>query len=286
MVTARQAWKEAAARLAGCGVEDAALDAARLLVHAGGPDARLWPDEPLTQAVRRAFDGYVARRAAREPLQYILGSWDFMDLTLAVGPGVLIPRPDTELAAQLAIDAARRAAACHPGRAVRAADLCAGTGALGLALARHVPGARVTAVELSGAAFAYLEKNNAACGGPLVLVQADALAWCPPEPLDVVVSNPPYVTAAEYDALAPELYAEPRLALVPAGGEEDGLLFYRALARNAPALLAPGGELVAEIGDTQGPAVTALMAAAGLVRVCLHRDLSGHPRVVTACRPV
>lgn len=284
MVTAGAALRDAAARLAAAGVEDASFDAAQLLAHAGGPDGRLWPDSPLSEAVCRAFRALVARRAAREPLQYILGSWDFLDFTLAVGPGALIPRQDTETLAGLAIGLARQLAGERPGRPVRAADLCAGTGALGLALARHVPGVQVTAVELSGQAFAYLRRNNEAQGSPMALVQADALCWRPAAPLDLVVSNPPYVTAAEYAALAPELYAEPRSALVPVGGEEDGLLFYRAYARSAPALLAPGGALAVEIGERQGPAVTALFAAAGLADVALHRDAAGNPRAVTARR--
>ncbi|HIV87178.1 MAG TPA: peptide chain release factor N(5)-glutamine methyltransferase, partial [Candidatus Pygmaiobacter gallistercoris] len=203
----RQAFAATRAALRAAGIEEDAPEADLLLrLATGRGHLEQDTERELTGQEIKKLDELTRRRCTRYPAQYLAGSWPFYGLELAVGEGVLIPRPDTELAAQLAIDAARRAAACHPGRAVRAADLCAGTGALGLALARHVPGARVTAVELSGAAFAYLEKNNAACGGPLVLVQADALAWCPPEPLDVVVSNPPYVTAAEYDALAPELY--------------------------------------------------------------------------------
>lgn len=276
MVTARRAFEQTRQILEKASIADAGFDAGQLLLLAGGPDVRVFPDQPLTDAQAEALAALTARRAAREPLQYIAGSWAFMDLTLAVGPGVLIPRQDTELAAELAI-----AAACKAGPAPRVADLCSGTGALALAVATHVPGARVTAVELSPQAFAYLERNNTAYGSPLALVRGDALAFSPaPGSFEVIVSNPPYVTAAEYAALEPELYAEPKMALVPPGGEEDGLLFYRALAPLCLRALAPGGSLIFEAGDTQGPAVRDICLSAGFARAEVHRDLAGNPRAI------
>ena len=278
MVTARAAYLAARTRLAGAGVEDAAFDAAQLCRIAGAPDPLADPDAVLTAGQQRRLEALTARRAAREPLQYLAGEWDFLDFTLSVGPGVLIPRPDTECVAELAIAAARRRP--RP----RVLDLCSGTGALALAVALHVPGAAVTALEVSGAAFAYLERNNARYQGPLRLVQADVFTWTPGQAAwDVVVSNPPYVTEAEYRTLAPELLAEPKLALT---APQEGLAFYRHIAPAYRPALRPGGALVLEIGDTQGPAVAAICRAAGYADVRVHRDLAGNPRAVTACKPL
>lgn len=277
MVTARAAYRTARAQLVQAGVEDAAFDAVQLCRIAGAPDPQLAPDAPLTPEQQRRVQALTARRAAREPLQYLAGEWDFLDFTVAVGPGVLIPRADTECVAELAIAAARKK------QAPAVLDLCSGTGVLALAVALHVPGAAVTALEVSGAAFAYLAQNNARYQNPLALVQADVFTWAPGENAwDVVVSNPPYVTEEEYRALAPELLAEPKLALT---APHEGLAFYEHIAPACYPALRSGGALVLEIGDTQGPAVAALCRAAGYADVQVHRDLAGNPRAVTARKP-
>ena len=152
-------------RLEAAGIPDAAFEAAQLYMLATGRDARLSGGAPLTAFEQKKLDALCEKRCARFPLQYLCGEWDFLDLTLKVGPGVLIPRADTETVAEAAIEAAREAG---PGAAV--ADLCSGTGAIALGVATHVPGARVTAVELSPDALAYLRANNAACGRPLCVV--------------------------------------------------------------------------------------------------------------------
>lgn len=274
MVTARAAYLAVKQQLTAAGVPDAAFDAVQLCGIAGAPDPRVFPDAPLDGQQQRRLAALAARRAAREPLQYLAGEWDFLDFTLAVGPGVLIPRADSECVAELAIAAAREKPA------PRVLDLCSGSGALALAVALHVPGAAVTALEVSGAALAYLEQNNARHGGPLALVQADVFTWQPGENAwDVVVSNPPYVTEEEYRALAPELLAEPKLALTAPRG---GLAFYEHIAPAYYPALRPGGALVFEIGETQGPAVAALCRAAGYGAVAVHRDAAGNPRAVTA----
>lgn len=277
MVTARAAFLAAREQLEKAGIEDAAFDAAQLCRIAGAPAPQLDPDAVLTAGQQQRLQALTARRAAHEPLQYLAGEWDFFDFTVAVGPGVLIPRADSECVAELAIAAARE----KPAPTVL--DLCSGTGALALAVALHVPAAAVTALEVSGAAFAYLEQNNARYGAPLALVQADVFTWAPGENAwDVVVSNPPYVTEEEYRALAPELLAEPKLALT---APQEGLAFYQHIAPAYWPALRPGGALVLEIGDTQGPAVAALCRAAGYMDVQVHRDLAGNPRAVTARKP-
>ncbi len=264
-------------RLAAAGVEDARFDAAQLFTLVTGKNAFTQGGAPLSPAEAARLDALVERRCRREPLQYICGEWDFLDLTLTVGPGVLIPRADTELAAETAIAAARAA-----GSAPEVLDLCAGTGCIALAVARHAPGARVRAVELYPRAFSCLEQNNARYGGAVLAVRADVFSYqarCAPESLDVIVANPPYIAPAEMDALAPELRFEPREALCAEG---DGLSFYRHIAPAYRPALKKGGALILEIGSAQGPAVADILCAAGYADVRVLPDLAGLPRCVSA----
>ncbi len=268
-------------RLEAAGIPDAAFEAAQLYMLATGRDARLSGGAPLTAFEQKKLDALCEKRCARFPLQYLCGEWDFLDLTLKVGPGVLIPRADTETVAEAAVEAAREAG---PGAAV--ADLCSGTGAIALGVATHVPGARVTAVELSPDALAYLRANNAACGRPLCVVQADVLRWqeeCAPGSFDVIVSNPPYIAPEEMAGLQPELFHEPRMALEAPDG---GLAFYKHIAPAYFGALKPGGRLILEIGWRQADAVCALCLSAGYEDVSVRSDLSGNPRCVLARRPI
>ena len=288
----RAAVREVEQRLTAAGCPDADFDARELFRLATGRDVRL-SDRPLTAEQAAALEVLCTRRAAREPLQYLCGSWSFLDFELAVGPGVLCPRADTEVVAQAAAETLAGIAA------PRVLDLCAGTGCLGLGVKRFCPAAQVTCVEKSPAAFAYLEKNaRCALSGqgrqtenvlePSALEQANAPAfdWGPAlnalrtnqkptyavQPvqadlftywetllegqLELIVSNPPYLTAAEMEQLQPEVAQEPAMAL-EAG--EDGLVFYRALAQHYKNALCPGGALVLEIGWQQRQAVAALL---------------------------
>ena len=279
-------------RLEKAGIEDAAFEAAQLYTLATGRDAYLAGDEPLAPFEQERLDALCAKRCTRYPLQYLCGAWDFMDLTLKIGPGVLIPRADTEVVAMAAIEAARvsgaaraaeTAATAPKGPAV--ADLCSGSGAIALAVARHVPSARVTAVEVSPHALTFLRANNNTYGSPLRVVWGDVFFWqneCAPESLDVIVSNPPYIAPEEFDSLAPELAHEPRIALEAADG---GLRFYRHIAPAYFSVLRPGGWLIFEIGCSQADAVTALCRDAGYTSVSVRRDLGGNPRCVLARRP-
>ena len=276
-MTAREAWRAAAQRMQAAGVEDADFDAVQLVRFVTGLDGR--SEAEVTPEQLTALEKLVDRRCAREPLQYLLGEWDFLDLTLTVGPGVLIPRADTELVAQQAMEAAGAF------EAPRVADLCSGSGAIALGVARHVPGAQVTAVEISPQALAYLQENNRRCGSPLAVVQADVFCWreaVPDESFDVIVSNPPYITASEMETLAPELDFEPRMALE---APENGLAFYRHIAPAYFSKLSPGGALVFEIGWQQGQAVAEICRQAGYTNVKLVQDLEGRDRCVRARRP-
>lgn len=193
---------------------------------------------------------------------------------------MLIPRADTETVAEAAVEAAREAG---PGAAV--ADLCSGTGAIALGVATHVPGARVTAVELSPDALAYLRANNAACGCPLCVVQADVLRWqeeCAPGSFDVIVSNPPYIAPEEMPG-ATGVFHSRAWRWRPRTG---GLAFYKHIAPAYFGALKPGGRLILEIGWRQADAVCALCLSAGYEDVSVRSDLSGNPRCVLARRPI
>ena len=277
----RAALRAVAAALSAAGCPDADYDAGVLyaLAAPGRGDPRL-DDAPLPPDAADRLARLTARRAAREPLQYIAGAWDFLDFTLKVGPGVLCPRPDTETVCQAAVELLRAMDAPAP----RVLDLCAGSGCLGLGVKRFVPAARVTCVEKSPAAFAYLRHNaaHALAGRGLAVeaVLADAMAYAAAQPaasVDLIVANPPYLTAAEMAALQPETAREPAMAL--AGGA-DGLDFYRAIADACRPCVRPGGWLVFEIGWQQQPAVQAIGAAAGWQAIAARRDYAGNPRAV------
>lgn len=256
------------------GVEDAGFDASTLFAHAAGRP-RFFVDE-LDDAQWQVLLALAQRRAKREPLQYILGRWPFLDLELAVGPGVLAPRPETEEVCLAAAELVRVAGLEQPD----ILDLCSGTGALALGLQSLLPGARATAVELHPDAFGYLQQNTAGTG--VRVVRADALTYykeLAPESLDLLISNPPYVTEAEYETLAPEVHAEPRTALV-AG--EEGLAFYRAFARDYRAVVRPGGHLVFEIGAGQGRALQRILEENGWGAVEIRPDTAGRDRMALA----
>lgn len=264
------------AALSAAGCPDADFDARELVRWVLGADPRL-REAPLTAAEAERLTALAARRAAREPLQYLLGEWEFMGLPLRVGPGVLCPRPDSEVVCEAAIGLLR---GC-PAPAVL--DLCAGTGCLGLGVRRFVPSARVTCVEKSPDALRYLRANTAGTG--VAAVEGDLFTFhrtLPAESLDLILSNPPYLTAAEMAALMPETAHEPAMAL---DGGADGLDFYRALVRDYRAALRPGGWLVLEIGCAQKQDVLALGARFGWRNGRCLPDFGGNDRAVLLQKP-
>lgn len=269
------AFQKLCAKLTAAGVPDARFDAAELYRFATGRDPRLDDGPSAAEAARLSV--LAERRAAREPLQYILGEWDFMDFTLKVGPGVLCPRADSEIVCESALTLLQ-------GRERPVVyDLCAGTGCLGLGIARHSPGALVTCVEKSPEAWQYLTANTAQTG--VRTVQADAFTYyktLPAEGADLIISNPPYLTGAEMRALMPETAQEPAMAL---DGGTDGLDFYRLLTEKYRDAVRPGGWLVLEIGYAQGPAVLALGAACGWVNTSCRKDYGGNDRAVLLQKP-
>lgn len=237
-------------------------------------DAAVHPDETM------AILDLIERRAAREPLQHITGRAAFRALDLAVGPGVFVPRPETELVAQLAIDALMAVASPEP----LAIDLGTGSGAIALALATEVPHAAVFAVENSPRAFVWTKQNAREVAAPnLRLVFAD-LADALPEldgTVDVVVSNPPYIPEGAVPRDPEVRLHDPEHALY---GGADGLDVVRALSKRAAALLRQGGTLVLEHGELQGDAIRTLLTADGWRAPATTRDLLGRDRATTATR--
>ena len=273
------AYQKLCARLMMAGVPDARFDAAQLYQFVTGRDHRL-DDGPTADEAAR-LQVLAERRAAREPLQYLLGEWDFMDFTLKVGRGVLCPRADSEVVCETAIELLQDV------EAPVVYDLCAGTGCLGLGIARAVPGAKVTCVESSHDAWPYLTANVAALGGKTTQAElADVLTYytqIEPASVDLIISNPPYLTAQEMESLMPETAKEPAMAL---DGGRDGLDFYRVLVRQYRDAVSPGGWLVLEIGYAQAEAVLALGKAAGWQGGTCRKDAGDNDRVVFFRKPL
>ena len=239
-----------------------------------------WSAGRSTRPSSPTLEALVARRAAREPLQHLTGRAAFRSLELAVGPGVFVPRPETEQVVQLAIDALRATAEPEP----IAVDLGSGSGAIALAMATEVPHARVWAVENSPEAFPWTRRNVDEVGAEnLELVFGD-LATALPE-LDgrvaVVISNPPYVPAGEIP-VDPEVHLHDPVAALYGGA--DGLDVVRVLSRRAAELLHPGGVLVIEHAETQSAPIAAILAADGWRAIAHHRDLTSRDRATTALR--
>lgn len=277
------------ATLQTAGVADPAVDADLLIGHVlgvgrGRVQALVVTGASMTAEQASALAPLVARRSRREPLQHITGRAPFRSLELAVGPGVFVPRPETEQVAQFAIDALRAAVPAPGTDGPLAVDLGTGTGAIALALATEVPHARVFAVENSPDAYAWTERNFAEVGAPnarLVFCDlVDALTELDGQ-VDVVVSNPPYIPAAAVPRDPEVRLFDPAAALY---GGEDGLDVVRAVSRTARRLLHAGGALVLEHGELQGAEIRALLAADGWRAPATHPDLSTRDRTTTATR--
>ena len=238
------------------------VDDAYLIAHAG---------EPLSLAHGTTFAALVARRTAGEPVAYIVGTREFFSLEFKVTPAVLIPRPETELLVEIALECTT------PEQACRVLDLGTGSGCVAVSIARHRPRARVVAVDLSAAALAVATENAARHAVPnLELLVSDWFAALGGERFDVIVSNPPYVAADDPHLLQGDLRYEPASALT---GGRDGLDSLRAIVVSAPQHLNSGGTLAVEHGHNQGVNCRELFAAAGFSAVSSRTDLAGIERV-------
>jgi release factor glutamine methyltransferase len=268
---------DARRRLRGAGIppDEAALDARLLAQYLLGWDAtRLLThgDEAASPEFQQAFEQLVSRRTAREPLAYITGTREFWNLAIEVTPAVLIPRPETELLIETALDHFDHA------QAIRILDVCTGSGCIAVGLAREFPRATLIASDISDEALAVARRNVARHGlsSRVQCVHSDLLAGVS-GPFDLIVANPPYVPAADAPTLQPEVRTfEPPAALF-AG--QDGLVIIRRLVRDASAALGPDGVLIFEFGAGQADAVSAIVdSVASLTLVDVRHDLQDIPR--------
>lgn len=277
MTDAREAWVEGAARLAAAGIDSARLDARVLLAHVLGIDsgALLAAAEPSPDELAR-YRELIARRAAHEPIAYITGEREFWSLSFAVGPGVLIPRPETET---LVEEATRR----FPERSAKleVLDLGTGSGCLLIAFLKTYPQARGLGIDRSEDAISWARLNAERLG------VADRASWRQGDfaqaeggRYDVVFANPPYLATGEAAALAPEIACHEPAGALFAG--QDGLDAYRALGPLLAAVLKPAGVALIEIGRGQQEVVSRLLNQAGLVILAAVPDLAGIPRCLAA----
>ncbi len=262
------------------GSDNAQLEARELLCFAAGKtreelfrDMSLYASDPVAQR----FEALMARRLKGEPVAYLIGEWSFYGVELDISPDVLVPRDDTEILAGQAIERVRSA-----GEGARVLDLCAGSGCVGLAIAKHCPGAKVMLADIDEGALRVCRQNIRRNGltNQVSACQADALAPPPAALWDfhVIAANPPYIPSAQVDALddSVRLY-EPRLAL---DGGEDGLDFYRAITEKWLSCLLSGGWLLCEVGIHQANDVEQLFARAGLTDIQTYPDTNHIWRVV------
>lgn len=269
------------------GVDEAKRTAELLLAHALGAkriDLYVRFEQPLRDDELERFRASVRRRLAGEPVQYILGQTEFYGLPFHVSPGVLIPRPETEHLVEAAVDYLRPIAArmLPEGRAPRVLDIGTGSGCIAIAVARHVPGARIVAVDVSSAALEVARANASlnAVDDAVEFIEGDVLAderAVFRGPYDLVLSNPPYIAAADMTALQREVRDhEPHTALTDNG---DGLTFYRRIALLLRAMCAGDGGCFLEIGYGQHDAVRDIFVAAGFPPPTFISDYASIPRV-------
>jgi release factor glutamine methyltransferase len=260
------------------GIENPRLDAELLLAHVLELDRvglYLNFERPLNADELDAIRPLVKRRGQREPLQYLLGQTEFWSLPFEVTPAVLIPRADTEILVEEALNRADQ----EQGSLL---DVGTGSGAIAVSLASELPGWQISALDISAEALEIARRNAEKNGvaAQLQVLQGD-LAQLPQQQYDLIVSNPPYIAQAEWDELMPEVRCfEPQQALL---AEDNGLECYRKLAAQAQSRLKPEGWLLVEIGYQQAEVVSELFRNAGLRDVFIRDDYAGQPRVVGGC---
>ncbi len=243
-------------------------------------------DYEFAVAELEQINAFAARRAAGEPIAYLLGERDFYGRTFRCTPAALIPRPETELLIDqaLALLPVRPEAVAGPdGKQGRVLDVGTGTGCIAVTIALERPEAMVTAIDISAGALTLAKDNAQRLNANVTFIQSNWLATLPPDArFDLIVSNPPYIVPGDAHLTQGDLRFEPAIALADA---VDGLESYRQLALGAQRHLKPGGKLIVEHGYDQGESVPALLNAAGFVDVTMHRDLAGHTRITRARKP-
>lgn len=227
MVSRSEMYRQSVEILRRNDIPDSGFDAMCIFQNVFGERNPMFlPLENVSEEHEEQIRGMIKRRSEGEPLQYILGEWDFWNCTFKVGEGVLIPRPDTETLIEDVLKICRRKNLRTP----KIADLCSGSGCIAITLKKEIPTAEVYALELSEQAMGYLKRNSELNGAEINIIAADVLDDRTAEKfreLDIIVTNPPYLTASEMNELQPEVRREPYMALF---GGNDGLDFYRRLA--------------------------------------------------------
>ena len=279
MVSRSALYKECSELMKNCGTDDAEYDAMCIFQDVLGEKNPLFrPLEAVEERDEQLIRIMTKRRCSGEPLQYILGEWEFYGYPFKVGKGVLIPRPDTETLIEQVLDICRSEHLEAP----QIADLCAGSGCIAVTLKKQLPNAEITAVELSDAAMDYLKQNVSLNSADIRIIKGDVLS---PETaalfgdMDIIVSNPPYLTQEDMDTLQEEVTHEPSSALFGGG---DGLDFYRRMTPLWKTTLKNNGWLCYEFGMGQHDDVKNILAGNGFKNITLRRDLGGIIRTAAA----
>lgn len=274
-MTIFNAYNDIKKQLKNAGIEDNIFEAKQIIKHITG-----YSNEQILSGYQNELSGFqeinlqviMKQRLNRYPLQYILGKWDFYGRPYKVGPGVLIPRPDTETVIEVCLDIIDKK---KPSDVL---DLCAGTGCIGITIACERKNSNVTLVEKYEESARYIKENIKNADGNANILMGDVFESIGADKkYDLIVSNPPYVNEKDMGNLQPEVEFEPPTALY---GGEDGLMFYRAIASNYRDSLKSGGSLVFEIGYDQGEAVKDILLALGFKNVKIKKDYSENDRVV------
>lgn len=275
-ITIFNAYNQTKKRLEAAGIADFGFEAREIIRHITGFDNKkimLNYNTSLTDIQQKRLDEIVSARATGYPLQYILGSWSFYGLSFKVGKGVLIPREDTEIAVDTALELIKGK------KEPKVLDLCAGSGAIGISIAVNRPEAKVTMLEKYDSALFYLKENialNNANNAKYLkgdVLESDGSG----DKYDLIISNPPYIKEKDMKALQSEVKAEPTEALY---GGEDGLVFYRAIVKNYKLSLTSGGSICFEVGFDEAESVKEIINKAGFNDIAVKKDLSGIDRVV------
>jgi len=249
------------------------FEAGELFTHVTGVKPIDADTRPATPEQKEKLEALLKRREAGYPLQYLLGEWEFYSLPFKVGPGVLIPRQDTETLVDAALNVLKTMDVPTP----QVLDLCTGTGCVAIAIKHNFPAAQVTAQEFSLEAYNYLIQNIDLNKVDVTPHLSDLREYTHPVPLDMVVSNPPYIPQYQFRDLQVEVGYEPLAAL---DGGEDGLYYFRAIARRFKEQLRPGGALLMEIGMGQEEDVATILRENHFEDIVFHKDLNGIIRVV------
>ena len=255
---------------------DSRFEAGQLFSHLSGKKTHELPFIgyiPVPAELEKAMLDACALRNSGTPLQYILGEWEFYGLSFKVGSGVLIPRPETELLVDTALEIAQSF------EKPEILDLCSGTGCIAIALAANIADANVTAVELSCPAYKYLLENISLNKSSVRPVLGDAVTYSHSDGIDILVSNPPYIPSGDISGLQPEVLLEPISAL---DGGADGLDLYHAIAKNYYRQINPNGWVCFEFGIGQAQQISAILQEAGFFNITVKNDLANIPRVVFA----